>query len=257
MIKIRNSAAAILMLMTITLAACGKADVVKIESSGKEDIEAADGIDYGKIRSDFTGMTPEIANAYLAVTDEFAKHLGYSETEASKGECLHGGFIRDWDEDGTPELCLLLKTSPRDSGSPDGTPIYGWFPPTLYLFSFQNGQAVRVGEIDLYFATAGREAALAVMPAGKGLQLVRWDRTELTNEIFVGSYELKNGAVQQTDIPSIAANASETAVTAREFLGAPGTESMQPLLYNNSGEAGIEGAPNARELLAALASMVF
>ena len=142
--RIRN-AAVILILTIVSLTACGKAAPEETESSRKEDIYTVEGTDYGKIKSDFTGMTPEIAKAYLAVADEFAESLGYDEAEASQGECLHGGFVRDWDSDGTPELCLLLKTSPRDNGRRDGTPVYGWFPPTLYLYSFRNGQAVRVG----------------------------------------------------------------------------------------------------------------
>ena len=117
--------------------------------------------------------------------------------------------------------------------------------------SFRNGQAVRVGECDLYFATAGREAVIAALPDGSGLQCLRWDRTEPANEIFAAGYGLSNGAIQQTETPSFA----ESAETAGEFLAAPGTEAMQPLLYNRSGEAKIEGEANARELRAALASM--
>ena len=253
--RVRNTVAAVLILTALTLTACGRSVSEKAESSGKANVISADGADYGKIKSDFTGMTPEIAKAYLAVADELAEYLGYDEAEASEGEYLHGGFVRDWDSDGTPELCLLLKTSPRDPDSRDGTPIYGWFPPTLYLYSYQNGQAVRVGESDLYFATAGREAVIAALPAGNGLQYVRWDRTELINETIVGSYELQNGTIRQTELSPIAAGASETAETVGEFLAAPGAEGMQPLLYNSSGEARIEGEANARELRAALASM--
>ena len=253
--RVRNAAAAVLILTALTLTACGRAVSDKTESRGKEDVLSADGTDYGKIKSDFTGMTPEIAKAYLAVADELAEYLGYAEAEASEGEYLHGGFVRDWDSDGTPEMCLLLKTSPRESGSPDGAPVYGWFPPTLYLYSYRNGQAVRVGESDLYFATAGREAVIAALPAGNGLQYIRWDHTELTDETFVDSFELEDGTIRQTDIPAATASASETAATAREFLAAPGAETMQPLLYNSSGEARIEGEANARALRAALASM--
>ena len=110
---------------------------------------------------------------------------------------------------------------------------------------------MRVGECDLYFATAGREAVIAALPNGSGLQYVRWDRTEPAYELFAAGYVLKNGAIQQTEAPSFAGSAE----TAGEFLAAPGAEAMQPLLYNSSGEAKIEGEANARELRAALASM--
>ena len=214
----------------------------------------ADGVDYGRIKSDLSGLTPDMAKAYLAVTDELADHLGYEEAEGSEGECLHGGFIRDWDGDGIPELCLLLRTSPRDTGEWDGTPVYGWYPPTLYLYTFQNGQAVRVEESHLYFTTAGREAVVAVLPVGDGLQYICWDRTAVVNETVVCSYALKNGTAEKTETPAIVADASQGAETAQEFLDALGTDAVQPLLYNSSGETRIEGEANARELRAELAS---
>ena len=99
--RIRN-AAVILILTIVSLTACGKAAPEETEGSRKEDIYTVEGTDYGKIKSDFTGMTPEIAKAYLAVADEFAESLGYDEAEASQGECLHGRFVWDWDSDGTP-----------------------------------------------------------------------------------------------------------------------------------------------------------
>ena len=109
-------------------------------------------------------IDPQAAAAYLAVVDEFAERLGYEEAEASEGECLVSGFLHDWDGDGTPELCLLLKTSPRE----DGTPLYGWYAPTLRLYTIQDGQAVFAGEDDLYFATAGRETdAAAIVTEGR------------------------------------------------------------------------------------------
>ncbi len=211
-------------------------------------------VDYGSIKGDCSGLTPEIAKAYLAVVDELSAHLGYDETEAAAGEYLHGGFIRDWDGNGTPELCLLLKTSPRDSGGWDGTPLYGWNPPTLYLYTCQNGQAVRAGECDLYFATGGREAALAVRTGGQGVQCIRWDRSALAQESYVDCFELLNGAVQQTAVPADVAAASQGAETAQALLDALGDGKVQLLLYNNSGEAKIEGAANARALRAALAA---
>ena len=132
--------------------------------------------DYGHIENDFTGMTPEIASAYLSVIDELSGHIGCDATEDAAEEYLHGGFIRDWDADGTPELCLLLRTSPREDDSWDGMPVYGWYPPTLYLYTYQDGQAVRAGECDLYFGTAGREAAVIALAEEDGMKYVWWDR---------------------------------------------------------------------------------
>ena len=211
------------------------------------------GADYGMIKSDLSGVTPEIAAAYLSVMDDLAGHLGYEESEASGGEYLHGGFVHDWDNDGTPELCLLLRTSPRDPDSWDGTPVYGWFAPTLYLYTYQDGQAVRAGECELYFGTVGREAAVAALVAESGMQYVWWERDELAEESFVSCYELVNGAMQKTEVPADLADAAQGAETAQAFLDAPGAGTAQLLLYNNSGEVKIEGGANARELRAALA----
>lgn len=210
-------------------------------------------VDYGRIKGDFSGLTPEIAGAYLAVVDELAAHLGYDEAELSAGECLHGGFVRDWDGDGTPELCLLLKTGPRDGGW-DGTPLYGWFPPTLRLYTYRDGQAVCAGECDLYFATGGREAAVAVLAAESGTRSLRWDRSPFAEESLVYCYALTDGALRQTELPAAFEDAARSAETAQAFLDAPGCDGAQLLLYNYSGEARIEGEPNARELRAALAA---
>ncbi len=227
--------------LCLTLAAC----------TGQNTGEA--GADYGRIISDFSGMTRETAGAYLDVVDEFSAHLGYDRTEAAAGEYLHGGFVSDWDGDGTPELCLLLETSPRDSGTWDGTPVYGWAPPTLYLYTFRNGQAVRAGECDLYFATGGREAVIALLTTGNGPQMVRWDRSEFAEDAFVFCYELVNGELQKRDTPQDVADASREAETAEAFLDALGEKAL-PLLYNSSGDARIEGDTNARELRSALAA---
>jgi hypothetical protein len=212
------------------------------------------GVDYGQIRGDFSGVTPELAKAYLAVVDELSAHLGYEETEASAGECLHGGFVRDWDGDGVPELCLLLRTSPRDGGGWDGTPVYGWYPPTLYLYTYRGGQAVRAGECDLYFATGGREAAVAALTSESGVRYVLWDRSAAAGETYADCFALENGAVRKTELPADAAKASGDAETARAFLDALGAGKAQLLLYNDSGEARIEGEANAKELRAALAA---
>ena len=232
------------LLICIFLSACAKP---------ASDKESNASIRYGQINCDFSGMTPETAKAYLAVMDDLSAHLGYDEAEAAEGECLHGGFVLDWDGNGTPELCLLLKTSPRDSGSWDGIPIYGWCPPTLYLYTVQNGQAVRAAESDLYFATAGREAAIVALMDANGMQYVRWDYNVFTNESTVTCYELMDGAVQKKEAPADVADASQGAETAQAFLDALGSK-VQLLLYNSSGEAKIEGGANARELRAALAA---
>ena len=231
------------LILCILLVACGKAAP---ESTA---VPAP-----AQTAEDASGLTPEIAAAYLAVVDDTAEHLGYDEAEASEGECLYGGFLRDWNGDGTPELCLLLKTSPRDSGGWDGTPLYGWYPPTFYLYTYQDGQAVLAGECDLYFATAGREAAIALLSGGNGTQFIRWDRTEIAEETYLSCFELDGGLLQEAEIPSDAAEASEVAATARDFLETLGPGRVQLLLYNCSGEARIEGEANAREFRAELAA---
>ena len=150
----------------------------------------------------------------------------------------------------------MLKTSPRDPDSWEGTPLYGWYPPTLYLYTFQNGQAVRAGECDLYFATAGREAAVAALLTGNGLQYLWWDHNEFVEGNTVSCFEVKNGAVQKAEVPADVTSATQGAEAAQAFLDALGAGKAQLLLYNNSGEAKIEGNANARELRAALAQKV-
>ncbi len=232
------------LILCLLLAACGKPAAESTPAPAEAEQTAQDS----------SGLTPEIAKAYLAVVDEAAEHLGYDEAEASEGECLYGGFVRDWDGDGTPELCLLLKTSPRDSGGWDGTPLYGWYPPALWLYTFQDGQAVRVAECDLYFATAGREAAIALLNGENGTQLIRWDRTGITEETYLSCLSLDGGVLREAEIPADAGEASEGAATAQAFLEALGPGRAQLLLYNGSGEARIEGEANARELRAELAA---
>ncbi len=234
----------LVLLICVLLAACGKpAPESEPAPAPSETVQTA---------QEASGLTSEIAKAYLAVVDEAAEHLGYDEAEASEGECLFSGFIRDWDGDGTPELCLLLKTSPRDSGGWDGTPLYGWYPPTLYLYTYQDGQAMLAGECDLYFATAGREAAVAALTDGNCTQLIRWDRTDLTEETYLSCLALNGGKLLDAEIPADAAAASEGAASAQAFLDALGAGRVQLLLYNCSGDARIEGEANARELRAEL-----
>lgn len=207
------------------------------------------GADYGAIRSDLSAVTPELARAYLAVMDELAAELGYTEAEASEGECLHGGFVRDWDGDGAAELCLLLRTSPRDGG----TPRYGWYAPTLRLYTCRDGRAACAGECDLYFATGGREAAVAAWITESGTRYVRWDRSAFADETYIGCFALENGAVHEAEAPAEVMDAARKAETAQDFPGALGSGTAQLLLYNSSGEARLEGEANARALRAALA----
>jgi hypothetical protein len=112
---------------------------------------------------------------------------------------------------------------------------------------------VRAAETDLYFATAGREAAVAALINGNGMQYIRWDYNVFTNESTVTCYELTDGTVQKKEAPADVADASQGTETAQAFLDALGSK-VQLLLYNNSGEAKIEGTANARELRAALAA---
>ena len=237
----------VVLLICVLLTACGKP-----AAESAPDIAPAES---EQTAEEASGLRPEIAKAYLAVMDEVAEHLGYDEAEASVGECLYGGFVRDWDGDGTPELCLLLKTSPRDSGGWDGTPLYGWYPPTLYLYTYQDGQAIRAAECDLYFATAGREAAIAALTGGNGTQLIWWDRTDITEETYLSCLALDGGRLREAEIPADAAAASESVTTAQAFLETLGAGRVQLLLYNCIGEARIEGEANARELRAELAAI--
>lgn len=236
----------LVLLICVLLAACGKPAAESAPVPAPAEAE--------QTAQDSSGLTPEIAKAYLAVVDEIAEHLGFDEAEASEGECLYGGFLRDWDGDGTPELCLLLKTSPRDSGGWDGTPLYGWYPPALWLYTYQDGQAVRFAECDLYFATAGREAAIALLNGENGTQLIRWDRTVIAEETYLSCLSLDGGVLREAEIPADAGEASEGAATVQAFLEALGPGRAQLLLYNCSGETRIEGEANARELRAELAA---
>ncbi len=229
-------------IICLCLTACGR--------TADEEVRVA----YGRIECDFSALTPETAKAYTAVMDELSEHLGYDEKEASEGECLHGGFVRDLDGDGVPELCLLLKTSPRESGGWEGTPVYGWYPPTLRLYTYRDGRAALVWEYDLYFGTAGRESAAAALLGENGMQYVIWDFSDLVNQSNVECFALVNGALRKTDAHADAADASRNAATAQEFLDSLGEGRAQLLLYNNSGDAKIEGEANARELRAALAA---
>ena len=196
--------------------------------------------------------TPEVAGAYLQVIDDLAARLGYDEAEASEGECLHGGFILDWDGDGVKELCLLLKTSPRENDSPDGTPLYGWYAPTFYLYTFKDGQAVRAGERDLYFSTAGREAAFAALSTEGGVQLLRWERSDFEEGTHVDCMMLSDDTLQKAEVPAEIAAAAEKAESVQAFLEALGTGQAQLLMINSSGEASIMWEANAQQLRADL-----
>lgn len=213
--------------------------------------------DYGRIENDFTGMTPEIARAYLSVIDDLTQHLDCNDTGDTAKECLHGGFVRDWDADGTPELCLLLRTSPRENDSWDGTPVYGWYPPTLYLYTYQNEQAVRAGECDLYFGTAGREAAVIALSAEEGMKCVWWDHFAPEDDISISCYELIDGELQKTEAPADIADAAEESGTSEDSLDALNSvnaQDVQLLLFNNSGDVKIEGDANILQLREAIVS---
>ena len=86
------------------------------------------------------------------------------------------------------------------------------------------------------------------------MQYICWDRSELADETYLNCGELANGEMRKREVPADAAEASRGAGTAQEFLDALGPDGTQLLLYNNSGEARIEGTANARELRAALAA---
>ena len=237
----KKSLIILLSLALLLLAACGKSSAAVPDAAPAQDSEGP------------SVTSPETARAYLEVMDELAAHLGYEENEASEGECLHGGFILDWDCDGTKELCLLLRTSPRDPDTWDGTPLYGWYAPTLYLYTVRDGQAVRAGERDLYFSTAGREAAVAALTVNGGVQLVRWERNDFEEKTYVDCLALVNGALQKAEVPAEIAAAAETAESAQAFLDALGTGKAQLLMINRSGETAIEWEANARDLRASLA----
>ena len=212
--------------------------------------------DYDQIKSDLSGMTEEIAGAYLAVMDDLSAHIGTDEAEDGEGEYLHGGFVRDWDGDGIPELCLILRTSPRDSGNWDGTPVYGWYPPTMRLYTYRDGQAEEAGECDLYFGTAGREAAVAALTDEDGMQYVWWDHSVYEEENIAECFELANGTVQKCEVPDDVAEAAQKAGTADEFLDCLGEGRAHLLLCNNSGDSKIEGEANAQKLREILAGIV-
>ena len=237
----KKSLIILLSLVPLLLAACGKSSAAVPAAGPTQDSEGP------------SVTSPETARAYLEVVDELATHLGYEENEASEGECLHGGFILDWDGDGTKELCLLLRTSPRDPDTWDGTPLYGWNAPTLYLYTVRDGQAVRAGERDLYFSTAGREAAFAALTVNGGVQLVRWERNDFEEESYVDCLALVNGTLQKAEVPAEIAAAAEKAESAQAFLDALGTGKAQLLMINQSGETAIEWEANARDLRASLA----
>ena len=242
----RKTAFLISALMTCTLlTACG--------TYASDNVSA----DYGQIENDFTDMTPEIARAYLSVIDELAGHLGCDAAEDAADECLHGGFVRDWDADGTPELCLLLRTSPRENDSWDGTPVYGWYPPTLYLYTYQDEQAVRAGVCDLYFGTAGREAAVIALMTEDGMKYVWWDLFAPEKDKTVNCFELADGELRKIEAPAFVADAAGESFSSEEFLemlNSANDSKAQLLLVNNSGDAKIEGDANILQLREAIAS---
>lgn len=95
---------ALLLALTLLLGTTGFALVTPAEAAVDSDAN------YGDIKSDFSGMTPDIAQAYLSVLDDYVSRFGYDTAGDPDGEeeYIHGGFVRDWDNDGVPELCLIL-----------------------------------------------------------------------------------------------------------------------------------------------------
>ena len=242
---------AVVLAMCLSIAACGKS-VPKLPSI-QAPVDAAPVEEQTQTPGGQGGLSPEIAKAYLAEVDELASHLGFSESEGLQDEYLHGGFISDWDGDGTPEMCLLLKTSPRENGGWDGTPLYGWNAPSFYLYRYINGQAARIAQCDLYFATAGREAEVAAVKTENGTQAVWFERNDTTGESFATCFELINGTIERKPAPDAMAELAGKAANSKAFFESLGEGNALPLLYNYSGEAKIEPAANGRELREALA----
>ena len=225
------------------------------KATGTVQIEVKPAEGTSALNSEVPSVTsPEVAGAYLQIMDDLAAQLGYEEAEASEGECLHGGFILDWDGDGVKELCLLLKTSPRENESPDSPPLYGWYAPTLYLYIYKDGQAERAAERDLYFSTAGREVAFAALSIEGGVQLLRWERSDFEEETHVDCLTLADGILQESEVPPEIAAAAEKAENVQALLEALGTGKAQLLMINTSGEASIEWEANAQQLRADLAA---
>ncbi len=239
------------LIMSILIAACGK-PVPKVPAPEAPSADTASA-EPAQTESGNGGLSPEIAKAYLEEVDTLASHLGFSEGEGLQGEYLHGGFISDWDGDGIPEMCLLLKTSPREDGSWSGTPLYGWNAPTFYLYKYLSGQAARVAECDLYFATAGREAEVSALKTESGTKAVWFDRNDTTGEGYAVCFEFVNGTIERKDAPADMAEAAKKASSAQAFLDWLGKDNVMPLIYNYSGDARIEPVANGRELREALA----
>ena len=99
-----------------------------------------------------------------------------------------------------------------------------------------------------------RKPAVAALMTGSGMRYIRWDRSALEDTLFLSCHELADGAIAKVETPADVTAASEGAETAQAFLDALQAGSVQLLLYNNSGEARIEGEANAQELRAALAA---
>ena len=89
-----------LLILCIYLTACGKS--VSDEAAAEETAAEKVSLNYGQIESDCSGLTPGVAAVFLGIVDDLSSHLGYDEAEASGGEYLQGGFVRDWNGDGMP-----------------------------------------------------------------------------------------------------------------------------------------------------------
>lgn len=127
-----------LLILCIFLTACGKA--VSYEAAAEETAAEKVSLNYGQIESDFSGLTPGVAAVFLGIVDDLSSHLGYDEAEASGGEYLQGGFVRDWNGDGMPELCLLLKTSPGRTAVGTELPSTAGIPRRFISTRFKTGK---------------------------------------------------------------------------------------------------------------------
>ncbi|MBQ5584054.1 MAG: hypothetical protein IIU74_04880, partial [Ruminiclostridium sp.] len=61
------------------------------------------------VGNDMSGVTPQIAKAYLNVVDQQVnRYGGYTTTKDFPMDAgFAGGFVRDFDRDGTPELYVV------------------------------------------------------------------------------------------------------------------------------------------------------
>ncbi len=81
------------------------------------------------VETEISGMSPQIAKAYLSLVDQQVRQYGgYASTsEFPMNPGFGGGFIRDFDRDGTPELYLISLTREyRDYVDKANEQIWTW-----------------------------------------------------------------------------------------------------------------------------------